>query len=288
MEINNVAETAQQPKVDRVPETAHKLEFDRVPETAHKLEFDRVPETAHKLEIKLIAGGLILGLVVAVPIVSPPPVQAASGASGNPLELVLQQFSQQVESLRSYVEKTLMTKLQDISKNLGSDLQSAVSQAMGDLGIPDPALSRDAVEKTVGAKDLQVNKATELANEIDRESARATAAGTLSEEGQKQQVEQAAATQESVEKVQQLDEQAQGDVVTQDVMKRLASQNTEIANTLGAVRADALKAEQSRSQTNVLLTNISKAEDGQVQLQKTEQAAQGLSNLETASQAKLF
>lgn len=264
------------------------MEIDREPETARKLEITHVPEAAHKLEIKLIAGGLILGLVVAVPIVSAPPVQAASGTSGNPLELVLQQFNQQVESLRSYVEKTLMTKLQDISKNLGSDLQSAVNQAMGDLGIPDPAKSREAVEKTVGAKDLQVNNTTQLANEIDRESARATAAGTLSEEGQKQQVEQAAATQESVQKVQQLDEQAQGDVVTQDVMKRLASQNTEIASTLGAVRADALKAEQSRAQTNVLLTNISKAEDGQVQLQKTEQAAQGLSNLETASQAKLF
>jgi hypothetical protein len=276
METNNVSEAAQQ------------AEIDRVPESAHKLEINCLPEAAHKLEIKLIAGGLILGLVVAVPIVSTPPVQAAPGTSGNPLELVFQQFSQQVESLRSYVEKTLMTKLQDISKNLGSDLQSAVNQAMGDLGIPDPAQSREAVEKTAGAKDLQVNKATELANEIDRESARATAAGTLSEEGQKQQVEQAAATQESVEKVQQLDEQAQGDVVTQDVMKRLAAQNTEIASTLGAVRADALKAEQSRSQTNVLLSNISRSADGQVQLQKTEQAAQGLSNLETASQAKLF
>jgi hypothetical protein len=242
----------------------------------------------HKLEIKLIAGGLILGLLVAVPLVYAPEVQAAPGATSNPLEMVLQQFSQQVESLRSYVEKTLMVKLQDISKNLGNDLQSAVSQAMGDLGLPDPAKSRDAVEKSVGAKDLQVNKATELANEIDRESARATAAGTLSEAGQKQQVEQAAATQDSVKKVQQFSEQAQGDVVTQDVMKRLASQNSEIANTLGSVRADALKAEQSRAQSNVLLSNISKAQDSQIQLQKTEQAAQGLGNLETASQAKLF
>ncbi|MCC3626812.1 hypothetical protein [Microcoleus sp. PH2017_36_ELK_O_B] len=162
-----------------------------------------IAEATHKLEIKLIAGGLILGLFVAVPLVYAPEVQAASGATSNPLELVLQQFSQQVESLRSYVEKTLMVKLQDMSKNLGNDLQSAVSQAMGDLGLPDPAKSRDAVEKSVGAKDLQVNKATELANEIDRESARATAAGTLSEAGQKQQVEQAAATQDSVKKVQQ-------------------------------------------------------------------------------------
>ncbi|MCC3436797.1 hypothetical protein [Microcoleus sp. PH2017_05_CCC_O_A] len=248
----------------------------------------KIAEATHKLEIKLIAGGLILGLLVAVPLVYAPEVQAASGATSNPLELVLQQFSQQVESLRSYVEKTLMVKLQDMSKNLGNDLQSAVSQAMGDLGLPDPAKSRDAVEKSVGAKDLQVNKATELANEIDRESARATAAGTLSEAGQKQQVEQAAATQDSVKKVQQFSEQAQGDVVTQDVMKRLASQNSEIANTLGSVRADALKAEQSRAQSNVLLSNISKAQDSQIQLQKTEQAAQGLGNLETASQAKLF
>jgi hypothetical protein len=101
----------------------------------------------------------------------------------------------------------------------------------------------------------------------------------------KEQVEK---TQTSIEQVEISGEAAQEEVVTQNVMKRIAQQNTQMAGILGAMRTDGLKSKQSQDLANLNLTNISRSLDGQNQAKQKEVVGQGFSNLRTASQAKLF
>ena len=214
--------------------------------------------------------------------------QMTQQQQGNPLEQIVQQFNQQVNAIQDFVNDTLNTKLQQIAQSLNADIEAAVNGAIGSLGLPDPQQSRTDIEGMLGLNDSQLFSSDRVANEIDRQSTRANAAQTLSIEGQQHQQQQVAATQNSVNSVGSLSQQAQDDVVTQDVMKRMAAQNQEISALLGAQRTDALKLQQSQDLANVNLTNISRAVDSQRQQQQSELGAAGLQNLETASKARLF
>ncbi len=135
---------------------------------------------------------------------------------------------------------------------------------------------------------MQLIMLTKLTNEIDRQITRASADTTLSKQGQQLTKQQVEKTQTSIEQVEASAVAAQDEVVTQNVMKRMAQQNTQIAGILGAMRTDGLKSKQSQDLANLNLTNISRSLDGQNQARQKETVGQGFSNLRTASQARLF
>ncbi|MEO1433759.1 MAG: hypothetical protein AAFV71_32820 [Cyanobacteria bacterium J06633_8] len=133
-----------------------------------------------------------------------------------------------------------------------------------------------------------VNSVDRATNELDRQITRAQTETTLSKEGQKSMEAEVEKTQTSIETVSIFSDAAQNDVVTQNVMKRIAQQNTQISGILGAMRSDGLKSKQSQDLANLNLTNISRSVDGQNQARQKEVVGQGFSNLRTASQARLF
>jgi hypothetical protein len=110
----------------------------------------------------------------------------------------------------------------------------------------------------------------------------------LTKEGQENMKAEVEKTQTSIETVSIFSDAAQNDVVTQNVMKRIAQQNTQISGILGEMRSDGLKSKQSQDLANLNLTNISRSLDGQNQSRQKEVVGQGFSNLRTASQARLF
>ncbi|WP_242046408.1 MULTISPECIES: hypothetical protein [Calothrix] len=159
---------------------------------------------------------------------------------------------------------------------------------MGKLGLPSAIEVRDKVEEIATNDDNAVNSVDKVTNEIDRQITRADSDTTLSKEGQELTKQQVEKTQTSIEQVQADASAAQDDVVTQNVMKRIAQQNTQIAGILGAMRTDGLKLKQSQDLANLNLTNISRSLDGQNQAHQKETVGQGFNNLRTASQARLF
>lgn len=205
-----------------------------------------------------------------------------------PLAQVFNQWQQQLSSLNSYISSTLSRKLEPLTESLKGDLQAAVDNAIGVLGLPDSTETRGKVEDIAANSDSTVNTVERATNEVDRQITRASADATLSKEGQQSTKEQFEKTQTSIEQVQANGEAAQDDVVTQNVMKRMAQQNTQIAGILGAIRTDGLKSKQSQDLANLNLTNISRSLDGQNQAQQKEVVGQGFNNLRTASQARLF
>ncbi|MBD2206611.1 hypothetical protein H6G33_31020 [Calothrix sp. FACHB-1219] len=206
----------------------------------------------------------------------------------NPLAKVFDQWQEQLSSIDKYIDSIVYRKLGNFSKSVQGDLQAAVNESVGALGLPDAKEVRGEIEDIVASNDSAVNSVEQTTNEIDRQITRADSDTTLSKEGQELTKQQVEKTQISIEQVQADASAAQGEVVTQNVMKRMAQQNTQIAVILGAMRTDGLKLKQSQDLANLNLTNISRSLDGQNQAHQKETVGQGFNNLRTASQARLF
>ena len=200
----------------------------------------------------------------------------------------INQLKQELNSIDNYVESVLESKLEPIKESLGKDIEAAINETLGALGLPDAIEARTEVEKIAASSDNAINTVEQVTNELDRQITRAVVDSTLSKNGQNLTSEEVEKTQNSIERVQIYSAAAQDEVVTQNVMKRIAQQNTSTAAILGAMRADGLKSKQSQDLANLNLTNISRSLDGQNQMRNKEIVGQGFSNLRTASQARLF
>ncbi|MDJ0733537.1 MAG: hypothetical protein QNJ47_05515 [Nostocaceae cyanobacterium] len=205
-----------------------------------------------------------------------------------PLAEIVEQWQQQVNSVNYYVSSIVSRKLEPLTESLGQDLQAAINEAIGTLGLPDATEVRKKVEEIVIDSDSIINTVEGTTNEVERQITRAASDATLSKSGQQNTKEQIQKTQSSIEQIYADSNAAQSEVVTQNVMKRIAQQNTKIAGILGAMRTDGLKSKQSQNLANLNLTNISRSLDGQNQARQKETVGQGFSNLRTASQARLF
>lgn len=206
----------------------------------------------------------------------------------NPLTALVEQWQEQTRSLDKYISSTISRKLDNLSESLQGDLQTVISEATGVLGLPDAAEVREEIEVWAVDNDNAVNSVDRASNEVERQITRADSDTSLSKEGQENMKAQVEKTQASIETVSVFSDAAQNDIVTQNVMKRIAQQNTQITGILGAMRTDGLKSKQSQDLANINLTNISRSLDGQNQARQKESVGQGFSNLRTASQARLF
>jgi hypothetical protein len=201
---------------------------------------------------------------------------------------VFEPLRQQLDSWNAYVSSILSDKLKPLAESLGGDLQAAINETMGVLGLPDPTQTRKKVEEIGAHSTVPINNAERTANEVDRQVTRAVADMTLGKAGQQLTKEQVEKTHELIQQVQEQAEAAQGEVVTQNVMKQIADQNAQTAAILGAMRADGLRLQQSQDLANTNLTNISRAVDGQSQAKARETVGQGFENYRTAAKARLF
>ncbi|NJM22320.1 MAG: hypothetical protein HC907_28230 [Richelia sp. SM1_7_0] len=201
----------------------------------------------------------------------------------NPLTALVEQ----TRSLNKYISSTISRKLDNLAESLQGDLQAVISEASGVLGLPDATKVRQEIEEIAASDDNAVNSVDKVTNEIDRQITRASSF-TLTKEGQENMKAEVEKTQTSIETVSIFSDAAQNDLVTQNVMKRIAQQNTQISGILGAMRTDGLKTKQSQDLANLNLTNISRSLDGQNQARQKESVGQGFSNLRTAAQSRLF
>ena len=206
----------------------------------------------------------------------------------NPFTALLEQWQEQTRSLDKYISSTISRKLDNLSDSLEGDLQAVISEATGILGLPDATKVREEIEVWAADNNNAVNNVDKATNELERQITRADSDVTLSKKGQENMKAEVEKTQTSIETVSIFSDAAQNDVVTQNVMKRIAQQNTQITGILGAIRTDGLKSKQSQDLANLNLTNISRSIDGQNQARQKEVVGQGFSNLRTASQARLF
>lgn len=206
----------------------------------------------------------------------------------NPLSDLFGQIQRYFDRAESYISQALAEKIKPLEEAVNEDFQTAINSAIGVLGLPDPITARKGVEETLSDSDVAVNPLDRATNEVDRQITRSTAAATLGTEGQQRTQQEITATKQSVDLVQQQAQQAQEEVVTQNVMKRIAQQNTQISAMLGAMRNDSLQSAQRQELANINLTNISRSLDSQNQAKSSEMVGAGLETLKITSRAKLF
>lgn len=233
---------------------------------------------------------LVLGLAAMLLVASAAPSRAVNVplGGGGFLNGLLNQFLQYFEEAQQYISQVINDKIQPLEESINADLQNALGQAKGVLGIPDPIATRKTVESSLSNSAEPINSQERATNEIDRQITRATASATLSQEGQQRTQEQLQITKQAVQTVQQQAQIAQSDVVTQNVMKRIAAQNAEISGVLGSMRQDMAQDAQRQELANVNLTNISRAIDGQNQAADSDRVSTGFGNLRIFSRARLF
>jgi hypothetical protein len=227
--------------------------------------------------------GILLSLLVAAPAFAAP-----ANEESNPISGFQDWFDQQISSVREYASDILNSKLAALSDSLGPEFDGILSDVTGALGLPDPTKSRQAVEEAAARAEGMLYSGDKVANEIDRQSTRASANAILSQEGQEQQKKAYERTQQAVEAVGEASDAAQGEVVTQNVMKQIAKQNVESAKLMGGVQSSLLEANEQQAQTNTQLSNISQTVDGQAAQGNAERVGAGFSNLSVAAQSGLF
>ncbi|MDY7013980.1 MAG: hypothetical protein SVX43_10370 [Cyanobacteriota bacterium] len=212
------------------------------------------------------------------------PLPARALALKNPLDGLLEQLQAQWQSLQKTLEESLAEQFSGLSEALGSDLQAAV----GALGLPDVLGARKEIEGSQPADGGGLYSEGAIANEIDRLTTRLSAAASLSQSGQDHLLKSLQQTQQTVDGVAAEATAAQDEVVTQNVMKRIARQNQLTSSLLGALRADQIQHIQQLDLTNTNLANISESLDGQARRDASENLGAGLDLLRTSSFVGLY
>ncbi|MCT7962969.1 hypothetical protein NG791_20050 [Laspinema sp. D1] len=205
----------------------------------------------------------------------------------SPLQQIVQEFKQRLSSLEFYVDDILGERLNSLSEQVQTDIFTLVEDAKGRLGIPDPGEIRLRLEELV-ANENPTYDVEWAATEVERQLARAQAAETFSKQGQILQEERLERIQDSVEQTQQLGMEAQQDRATQDVMKRIAAQNTELGALLGSMYADQERIHRSGDLQNLQLSNISRTLDTQNRTQNAQTLGASFQVMRTAGFGRLF
>jgi DNA anti-recombination protein RmuC len=205
----------------------------------------------------------------------------------SPLQQIVQEFKQRLSSLEFYVDDILGERLNSLSEQVQTDIFTLVEDAKGRLGIPDPGEIRLRLEELV-ANENPTYDVEWAATEVERQLARAQAAETFSKQGQILQEERLERIQVSVEQTQQLGMEAQQDRATQDVMKRIAAQNTELGALLGSMYADQERIHRSGDLQNLQLSNISRTLDTQNRTQTAQTLGASFQVMRTAGFGRLF
>lgn len=205
----------------------------------------------------------------------------------SPLQQIVQEFKQKLSSLEFYVDDILGERLNSLSEQVQTDIFTLVEDAKGRLGIPDPGEIRLRLEELV-ANENPTYDVEWAATEVERQLARAQAAETFSKQGQILQEERLERIQASVEQTQQLGTEAQQDRATQDVMKRIAAQNTELGALLGSMYADQERIHRSGDLQNLQLSNISRTLDTQNRTQTAQTLGASFQVMRTAGFGRLF
>lgn len=236
----------------------------------------------------------LLGIAVAIVTLSALPGQAFLAEALKGLNIITQ-LIQQKDLLESQFTnpQNLFFWTQDLEGNAVSvdangnfSLKNAQGKSItldfGKGGLPDIGkLIEQIFEYANDSK--QYDEADEAANHAVREVTRAKAEGTLSEEGQQAVSDRLEAASETTEATGQLGEEAQTEFVTQNVLKKIAQQNSYMATLSGSLNAEIVDLSTKQDLANQNLTNISQGIDSENLSRQGESEGSAISVLQLTS-----
>ncbi|WP_375449276.1 hypothetical protein, partial [uncultured Nostoc sp.] len=160
----------------------------------------------------------------------------------------------------------------EFTKSLGkleAELNQAIESSIGDLGIPDPLKAGKNIEKVIEKQEgalLILDPRIQADNAIkdwNQQYTRGQSESVLGVEGQRVQSQEAAITNDATAQSSENAAAAQDDVITQDILKKVAIQNLQSVVIAKSIHAEAQKQSRSLAVTNINLADISSRMDEQ-------------------------
>jgi hypothetical protein len=182
----------------------------------------------------------------------------------------LEQFQQVMKSLQSYI-KLYSQEFSQLSKDLNKDkdLDIAITSTNGVMGIPDPLKAGKNIKVIIQQQDTDL---VETDSQTQGENAQrqwhqaytyGLSGSVLGREGQKTQAQEAEISNYAVENSSNTADEVQNDVITQDILKKMAVQNLQTTVITKSIHSEAQKQTRALSAANINLSDISSRLDEQ-------------------------
>ncbi len=193
---------------------------------------------------------------------------------------VYDELIRDINSVGNYVK--------DFAKSLDGDMQVAIDETLGELGIPNIVELRKKIGQNASNSDLYLESVGRKRNEAENEVNRAIINAKFNQEGQQETKRKTKLIQENIEDIQRFSVDAQNSVSTQDVVKKLTQEQQKIGEILGAMQSHNLQSETidtlQLETSNRIANNIYE----QRQSNEREVANQATYNEIITSRARLF
>jgi hypothetical protein len=189
-------------------------------------------------------------------------------AQTNQNQSILTQFQQIYSSLQTYISKYQEEFTKSLGK-LSAELTQAIESSVGDLGIPDPLKAGKNIEKVIQKQEgalLILDPRIQADNAIkdwNQQYTRGQSESVLGVEGQRVQSQEAAITNDATAQSSENAAAAQQDVITQDILKKVAIQNLQSVVIAKSIHSEAQKQSRSLAVANINLADISSRMDEQ-------------------------
>ncbi len=206
---------------------------------------------------------VISGVVILISFSSLP-----ANAQTNQNQSFLTQFQQIYSSLQTYISNYQKEFTKSLGK-LSAELTQAIESSVGDLGIPDPLKAGKNIEKVIQKQEgalLILDPRIQADNAIkdwNQQYTRGQSESVLGVEGQRVQSQEAAITNDATAQSSENAAAAQQDVITQDILKKVAIQNLQNVVIAKSIHSEAQKQSRSLAVANINLADISDRLDEQ-------------------------
>ncbi|WP_412982961.1 hypothetical protein [Nostoc sp. UIC 10607] len=191
-----------------------------------------------------------------------------ANAQTNQNQSFLTQFQQIYSSLQTYISNYQKEFTKSLGK-LEAELTQAIESSVGDLGIPDPLKAGKNIEKVIQKQEgalLILDPRIQADNAIkdwNQQYTRGQSESVLGVEGQRVQSQEAAITNDATAQSSENAAAAQQDIITQDILKKVAIQNLQNVVIAKSIHSEAQKQSRSLAVANINLADISSRLDEQ-------------------------
>lgn len=171
-------------------------------------------------------------------------------------------LKQQLESQIQNLGRDFTSGLGQLSQEVQSQVQAKINQSIGALGLPDLIKAGEQIESTISntkADILHLDPRIQGKNakeDWNRKYTTHQARSVLGTQGQESMKQQQEVARLAVDTASSNAEAAQSDLVTQDIMKKIALQNAQISKVLSLVQDSLQQQNQIAATQNVNLNDI--------------------------------
>ena len=223
------------------------------------------------------------------------PAKAETQAKEKPNSF-LTQFEQVFTSLQKSIKKYSKSFALDW-ESISKELQTAIDSSQGDLGTPDPLSSGERIRLAIAREkqkqqDLVTTPPETLGENAERkwhqQYTLAQSQSTLGTDGQKVQAQEAEISNQAVATSSENAETVQSDIVTQDILKKIAIQNLQGAIITKSMHVEAQKQSRALAAANINLADMSGNMDEETKRKQAESTATAKGILRSAAALDAF